>query len=123
MVEWDALRPFCSITRIDRGSLRASAYLYNTEDEVRLFAETLVEAVKLGDNVQPPHIDGELETDLDFIQQLDSSCFLCNPYCCRNFCLHDIHRRNQPFGPSALVLEEEDFDRLVQPMDEYSEMV
>ena len=31
---------------IDRGSLRASAYLYNTEDEVRLFAETLVEAVE-----------------------------------------------------------------------------
>ena len=30
---------------IDRGSLRASAYLYNTEDEVKLFAETLVEAV------------------------------------------------------------------------------
>ena len=30
----------------DRGSLRASAYLYNTEDEVRLFAETLVEAVE-----------------------------------------------------------------------------
>ena len=30
---------------LDRGSLRASAYLYNTEDEVRLFAETLVEAV------------------------------------------------------------------------------
>ena len=31
---------------IDRGSLRASAYLYNTEDEVKLFAETLVEAVE-----------------------------------------------------------------------------
>ena len=31
---------------LDRGSLRASAYLYNTEDEVRLFAETLVEAVE-----------------------------------------------------------------------------
>ena len=31
---------------IDQGSLRASAYLYNTEDEVRLFAETLVEAVE-----------------------------------------------------------------------------
>ncbi len=31
---------------IDTGSLRASAYLYNTEDEVRLFAETLVEAVE-----------------------------------------------------------------------------
>ena len=30
---------------IDRGSLRASAYLYNTEDEAKLFAETLVEAV------------------------------------------------------------------------------
>lgn len=31
---------------IDRGSLRASAYLYNTEDEVKLFADTLVEAVE-----------------------------------------------------------------------------
>lgn len=31
---------------LERGSLRASAYLYNTEDEVRLFAETLVEAVE-----------------------------------------------------------------------------
>jgi cysteine desulfurase/selenocysteine lyase len=31
---------------IDQGSLRASAYLYNTEAEVRLFAETLVEAVE-----------------------------------------------------------------------------
>ena len=31
---------------INRGSLRASAYLYNTEDEVKLFAETLVEAVE-----------------------------------------------------------------------------
>lgn len=31
---------------IERGSLRASAYLYNTEDEVKLFAETLVEAVE-----------------------------------------------------------------------------
>tara|TARA_B100001113_G_scaffold72569_1_gene56207 strand:- start:93 stop:1307 length:1215 start_codon:yes stop_codon:yes gene_type:complete len=31
---------------INQGSLRASAYLYNTEDEVRLFAETLVEAVE-----------------------------------------------------------------------------
>lgn len=31
---------------LDRGSLRASAYLYNTEEEVRLFAETLVEAVE-----------------------------------------------------------------------------
>ena len=31
---------------IDRGSLRASAYLYNTEDEVKVFAETLVEAVE-----------------------------------------------------------------------------
>jgi len=30
---------------IDRGSLRASAYLYNTEEEVKLFADTLVEAV------------------------------------------------------------------------------
>jgi cysteine desulfurase/selenocysteine lyase len=30
---------------IERGSLRASTYLYNTEEEVRLFAETLVEAV------------------------------------------------------------------------------
>ena len=30
---------------IDRGSLRVSTYLYNTEEEVRLFAETLVEAV------------------------------------------------------------------------------
>ena len=30
----------------NQGSLRASAYLYNTEDEVRLFAETLVEAVE-----------------------------------------------------------------------------
>ena len=33
--------------RIDIGSLRASAYFYNTEDEVRLFAETLVEAVEV----------------------------------------------------------------------------
>ena len=31
---------------IDRGSLRASTYLYNTEEEVRVFAETLVEAVQ-----------------------------------------------------------------------------
>ena len=31
---------------IDTGSLRASAYLYNTEEEVRLFADTLVEAVQ-----------------------------------------------------------------------------
>tara|TARA_B100001540_G_scaffold31191_2_gene27166 strand:+ start:994 stop:2208 length:1215 start_codon:yes stop_codon:yes gene_type:complete len=31
---------------IDTGSLRASAYLYNTEEEVKLFAETLVEAVE-----------------------------------------------------------------------------
>lgn len=31
---------------IDNGSLRASAYLYNTEEEVRLFADTLVEAVQ-----------------------------------------------------------------------------
>ena len=31
---------------INQGSLRASAYLYNTEDEVKLFAETLVEAVE-----------------------------------------------------------------------------
>jgi cysteine desulfurase/selenocysteine lyase len=31
---------------IDTGSLRASSYLYNTEDEARLFAETLVEAVE-----------------------------------------------------------------------------
>ena len=31
---------------IDRGSLRASAYLYNTEEEVKLFADTLVEAVE-----------------------------------------------------------------------------
>ena len=31
---------------IEQGSLRASAYLYNTEAEVRLFAETLVEAVE-----------------------------------------------------------------------------
>ena len=31
---------------LERGSLRASTYLYNTEDEVRLFAETLVEAVE-----------------------------------------------------------------------------
>ena len=31
--------------QIDNGSLRASVYFYNTEDEVRLFAETLVEAV------------------------------------------------------------------------------
>lgn len=31
---------------IDTGSVRASAYFYNTEDEVRLFAETLVEAVE-----------------------------------------------------------------------------
>ena len=31
---------------IDQSSLRASAYLYNTESEVRLFAETLVEAVE-----------------------------------------------------------------------------
>ncbi len=31
---------------IDRGSLRASGYLYNTEDEVKIFAETLVEAVE-----------------------------------------------------------------------------
>jgi len=30
---------------LNRGSLRASAYLYNTEEEVRLFADTLVEAV------------------------------------------------------------------------------
>jgi cysteine desulfurase/selenocysteine lyase len=30
---------------IAKGSLRASSYLYNTEEEVRLFAETLVEAV------------------------------------------------------------------------------
>ncbi len=30
---------------IENGSLRASAYLYNTEEEVRLFADTLVEAV------------------------------------------------------------------------------
>ena len=30
---------------IDRGSLRASAYLYNTEEEVKLFADTIVEAV------------------------------------------------------------------------------
>lgn len=29
----------------DNGSLRASAYLYNTEDEARLFAETFAEAV------------------------------------------------------------------------------
>lgn len=29
----------------DRGSLRASVYLYNTEEEVKLFADTLVEAV------------------------------------------------------------------------------
>jgi cysteine desulfurase/selenocysteine lyase len=31
---------------LDQGSLRASAYLYNTEEEVRLFADTLVEAVQ-----------------------------------------------------------------------------
>jgi cysteine desulfurase/selenocysteine lyase len=31
--------------QIESGSLRASAYFYNTEDEVRLFAETLLEAV------------------------------------------------------------------------------
>ena len=31
---------------LNRGSLRASAYLYNTEDEVKLFADTLVEAVE-----------------------------------------------------------------------------
>ena len=31
---------------LDRGSIRASAYLYNTEEEVRLFADTLVEAVQ-----------------------------------------------------------------------------
>lgn len=31
---------------LNRGSLRASAYLYNTEEEVRLFADTLVEAVE-----------------------------------------------------------------------------
>ncbi len=31
---------------IESGSLRASAYLYNTEEEVKLFAETLVEAVQ-----------------------------------------------------------------------------
>ncbi len=31
---------------IENGSLRASAYLYNTEEEVRLFADTLVEAVE-----------------------------------------------------------------------------
>jgi cysteine desulfurase/selenocysteine lyase len=30
---------------LDRGTLRASTYLYNTEEEVRLFAETVVEAV------------------------------------------------------------------------------
>lgn len=32
---------------LERGSLRASTYLYNTEDEVRRFAESLVEAVEL----------------------------------------------------------------------------
>ena len=31
---------------LNRGSLRASAYLYNTKDEVKLFADTLVEAVE-----------------------------------------------------------------------------
>ena len=31
---------------IDRGSLRASSYIYNTEDEIRLFADTLVEATE-----------------------------------------------------------------------------
>ncbi len=32
--------------QIDTGSLRASVYFYNSEEEVRLFAETLVEAVE-----------------------------------------------------------------------------
>ncbi|MDP6869811.1 MAG: cysteine desulfurase [Candidatus Poseidoniaceae archaeon] len=32
--------------KVNTGSLRASGYLYNTEDEVKLFAETLVEAVE-----------------------------------------------------------------------------
>ena len=31
--------------QLENGSLRASAYFYNTEEEVRLFADTLVEAV------------------------------------------------------------------------------
>jgi cysteine desulfurase/selenocysteine lyase len=31
--------------QIKNGSLRASVYFYNTDEEVRLFAETLVEAV------------------------------------------------------------------------------
>ena len=39
---------------IDRGSLRL-APLYNTEDEVRLFAEALVEAVEaLGETMDSP---------------------------------------------------------------------
>ena len=75
--------------------------------------------------MQPaPHIpDGELETDLDFIQQLTvfASCVILIAVGIFAYMIYTGEISLS--GPSALVLEkEEDFDTLVQYdlVDEYS---
>ena len=114
---------------IERGSLRASAYLYNTEDEVKLFAETLVEAVEfLGDFMDdlPQIPDGHLEDDFDFLRTLTIICSVAL-FGALGFYTWMIYTGEISLvGPSALVLEkDEDFDSLIEykPVSDLTEGV